>query len=448
MIPYIRISQLHIDSIPDSSINLIMSKGDIVGITGRNGSGKTTFARYLAGQERPDKMGSILINGLDPFSQLDREKLRSISGLVTQNPGEGMVLDNVGRDIAFGAENQGIPKEKTMKRTGFYLKKYSLWKKKNSPVSSLSASEKQRAALSSILIMHPEILIIDESFSMMSNIDIEKYLNIVINSARKRNETVIIFSKKYNVLKMTDIQYELADGGLREIDIEGSEYFSKYISEGIILNGAKDTDIVKKSNDRLKVERYIHGNNSKDSVGISLHNVTHRMNNVKILDRTNMRFVSGSAYRIVGKHSSGKTTYLKLAAGLIKPQEGEIFRSDDTKIGYVFQYPDEGFVETNVLDEVMFGPMSDGHTKRDARSMAESVLDFVGVDKNIWNRKISELSFGEKKKVAIAAAIALNPDFLFMDEPYAGLDTDSRRQIELIIEGLCREGKCIITVEA
>ena len=431
MLPYIRISQLHMEGISDAEINLIVNKGDIIGITGRNGCGKTTLARYLSGQARPDKMGCILINGLDTFSQLDREKLRSICGMTLQSPNEAIVLDNVGRDIVFGTENQGIPSEKVMKRAKFYMKKYALQKKRNSPCSTLSASEKQRSALSAILIMHPEILVMDEPFSMHSKDDISRYTNIVVKSARKRNQTVFIFSKNYDVLKQTDIQYELTETGLREVDIDGFDY----LNQGT-------------SNQGLVIERYIKGNDDKHAKGISLHNVSFGYDDNLIIDRVNKRFITGSAYRISGGHGTGKTAYLKLAAGLLKPYEGEVFRSEDTKVGYVYQYPEEGFVDNIVLDDVMFGPSNAGNSRRTARSMAESVLEFVGIDKSMWNRNIKTLSFGEKKKVAIAGAIALNPDFLLMDEPYAGLDQDSRRQIESIIEGLCSEGKCVITVEA
>jgi energy-coupling factor transporter ATP-binding protein EcfA2 len=274
MIPYIRINQLHIDSIPDSSISLNVSKGDIVGITGRNGSGKSTFARFLAGEERPDKMGTILINGLDPYSQLDREKIRNISGLVYQNSRESVVLENVGREIAFGAENQGLPVEKTMKRTSFYLKKYSLWNKRNSSVYSLSASESQRMALSSILIMHPDILVLDEPFSMMSSREIHKYMDTVIKSARKRQQTVFVFSKKPDVLRMTDIHYEIADGMIREIDLDSAyiyDSFGKGFEEYTDTNefdnavGLSEgaSGIKKRKNRKLTVQEYIQGNAEK-----------------------------------------------------------------------------------------------------------------------------------------------------------------------------------------
>ena len=440
MIPYIKLSQLHIPEIDRSEITLTIGKGEIVGITGRNGCGKTALAGYLAGKSRPEAMGKILINGLDTYSQLDREKVQRMSGMVYQNPKETAVFDNISRDIIFGTENLGFEPAKTLKRGNFYLKKYKLRSKKNSTYQMLSASEQQRAAISGVLITHPEILVMDEPFSMCSSEDISEYLKSIISSAHKKEQTVIIFSKNTDVLKLTDIQYELYDGHIREVDITGLDY--------IYRNKNLDTINSVKVVNKLSIDTFIDGKSGKADVGISLRNIAFGYDDRLIIDRINYRFEAGSAYKIKGGQGSGKTTLLKLTAGMIKPYEGEVLRSENTKAGFVFEYPDDGFVEATVLDDVMFGPMNDGFSKYKAREMAEAVLSFVGIDKSLWTRRIDTLSFGEKKMVAVAGAICLNPDFLLMDNPFAGLASDSRRHMTHIIEGLCSEGKCIIITES
>ena len=219
-----------------------------------------------------------------------------------------------------------------------------------------------------------------------------------------------------------------------------------WIDSSAAKNKAKGETFVD-MNRKISVSRYIYGGDSKSENGISLHNISFGYDNSLIIDNVNVRYEAGSAYRILGPHGSGKTTYLQLIAGLLKPYEGEIFIGDNKKIGYVFQYSEDGFVENTVLDDVMFGPMSEGYSKREAREMASSILNFVGVKETLWGRSPLALSFGEKRLVSIAGALALNPDFLLIDEPYVGLDFNSKKHMENIIEGLCREGKCIITVE-
>ena len=132
---------------------------------------------------------------------------------------------------------------------------------------------------------------------------------------------------------------------------------------------------------------------------------------------------------------------------MLKPYEGEIFKSDNSRVGYVFQYPEEAFVSDTVIDDVMFGPLSDGFARSEARKMSEQVLKFVGLGEEYWTRSPLKLSAGEQKLVALSGALALNPDILLLDEPFAGLDADGINHIRLITQGLCSEGKCIIITE-
>ena len=418
------------DEIPGSDISLTASKGEVIGITGLNGSGKTTFALYLAGIKRPAEIGKMIISGLDPFSALDQDKLRRMCSVVYQDPRTAVVFEQVGRDMVFGPENQGLEKEKIMKRAKLHTKKYGLTKKTGRNYNMLSGSEQQRAAVSAILMMHSEILVMDEPFSMQGSVASRKYMNTIINSARKRNQTIFVFSKQKEILELTDKVYEMRDGALVEIDIDGMEYRRRYSS----------------SEKEIRIERYINGGDRKDGNGISLHNVSFGYKEL-LIDDMSVRFEAGSAYRITGAPGTGKTTLLQLIGGLIKPTEGEVFTGEDKKTGYVFQYPEDGFVEGIVLDDVMFGPMSEGIQKREARTMAQAVLSFVGVREELWGRSPLSLSIGEQRLVSIAGALALSPDFILIDEPYSGLDVNSCRHLESIIEGLCREGKCIITVE-
>jgi len=450
MVPYIKVNQLNIQNVPGSRVSLNVEKGEIIGITGLNGSGKSSLARYLAGVIRPENMGKILINGLDPYSHLDREKISRMVGLIYQDPGTAVVFDSLGRDIAFGAENIGVPKDKTLARMNGYIKKFGLFERRKSSMSALSGSEKQRAAISAVLMTRQDVLILDEPFSMQSETDAKKYLRMLISSARKKGQTVIIFSKMSFVMEAVDRAYQLMEGALYEIDAYGmprgisDENSSlEYVRTGDHFEHGKYIDV----NRRISVERFIQGNQSKGENGISLHNIYFGYGRNLLLDNVTARYLAGSAYKIVGAPGSGKTTYLQLIAGLIKPLEGEIFIRENARIGYVFQYSEDGFVENTVLDDVMFGPLSDGASKKKARSMAQSVLNFVGVKQSLWSRSPLNLSMGEQRLVSIAGALALNPDFLLIDEPYLGLDIKSREHIKDIIAALCQEGKCVITVE-
>lgn len=450
MVPYIKINQLNMKNVPGSNVSLSVQKGEIIGITGLNGSGKSTLARYLAGIIRPDVMGRILINGLDPYSHLDREKISRQVGIVYQDPGTAVVFDSIGRDIAFGAENLGVQRDKVIARMNGYIKRFGLSGRRKSSISMLSGSEEQRAAISAVLMMRQDILILDEPFSMQSEEHAKKYLGMMIKTARKKGQTMIIFSKMSFVMEAVDRAYQLMEGDLYEVDAYGmprdisdDSNSPQYVRTGDHFERGQYIDV----NRKISVESFIQGSQSKGENGISLHNVSFAYGNRLLLDNVTARYLAGSAYRIVGESGSGKTTYLQIIAGLLKPFEGEIFIRENARIGYVFQYSEDGFVENTVLEDVMFGPISDGHSKKKARAMAQSVLNFVGVKQSLWNTSPLNLSMGEQRLVSIAGALALNPDFLLIDEPYLGLDIKSREHIRDIITALCLEGKCVITVE-
>ena len=234
----------------------------------------------------------------------------------------------------------------------------------------------------------------------------------------------------------------MIDGKIYEIDTAGMQ---ETISDATLISEDRGKYI--DHNRKIRVERYINGGDNKGENGLSLHNISFGYDDNLIIDGINARFEAGSAYRIMGPSGSGKSTYLQLIGGLLKPYEGEIFIGETSKVGYVFQYSEDGFVENTVLDDVMFGPMSAGYSKREARIMATQVLQFVGVNESLWSRSPLKLSMGEQRLVSIAGALALSPDFLLIDEPFQGLDQNSRKHIEDIIAALCHEGKCVVIVD-
>ena len=276
MIPYIKINQLNMKNVPGSKVSLSVQKGEIIGITGLNGSGKSTLARYLAGILRPANMGKVLINGLDPYSHLDREKISRMVGLVYQDPGTAVIFDSIGRDMAFGAENIGVPRDKVLGRMNGYMKRFGLTSRRKSTISALSGSEEQRAAISAVLMTRQDLLILDEPFSMQSETDAKKYLRMVINSARKKGQTVVIFSKMGFVMEAVDRAYQLMEGDLYEIDAYGmpkgisdENTSTHYVRTGDHFEHGKYIDV----NRKISVEQFIQGNQNKGVNGISLHNI-------------------------------------------------------------------------------------------------------------------------------------------------------------------------------
>lgn len=149
---------------------------------------------------------------------------------------------------------------------------------------------------------------------------------------------------------------------------------------------------------------------------------------------------------IYGLSGSGKSTLLKLAAGLIKPSSGHIVLKENTRVGLVFQFPENQLFGSTVLDDVMFGPLNKGLEKDRARKTAETALRQMGLGAEFYNRSPFSLSGGEKRRAAIAGILAMDTEVLALDEPLAGLDPEGQESLCDILERLNAEGRTIIIV--
>ncbi|MCR5295416.1 MAG: energy-coupling factor transporter ATPase [Lachnospiraceae bacterium] len=163
---------------------------------------------------------------------------------------------------------------------------------------------------------------------------------------------------------------------------------------------------------------------------------------VRALDHVNLAVEEGRFIGVIGHTGSGKSTLIQHMNGLMKPTEGHVFfegediwaekydlRKLRTSVGLVFQYPENQLFETDVLTDVMFGPKNKGLSETEARERAVSALKDVGVGEKHFKTSPFELSGGQKRRVAIAGVLAMDPKVLILDEPTAGLDPRGRDEI-------------------
>lgn len=169
---------------------------------------------------------------------------------------------------------------------------------------------------------------------------------------------------------------------------------------------------------------------------------------------------SGSFVAVIGHTGSGKSTLVQHLNGLYKPTSGTVyFNGEDifaegydlkklrTKVGLVFQYPEYQLFEENVIKDVMFGPLNMGLSKEEAEEKAKKALRQVRMSEELYERSPFDLSGGQKRRVAIAGVLAMDPEVLILDEPTAGLDPRGRNYILGMLEELHRErGITIILV--
>lgn len=174
----------------------------------------------------------------------------------------------------------------------------------------------------------------------------------------------------------------------------------------------------------------------------------------------NIKIERGESISLLGANGSGKSTLLKLLNGLISPDSGTytfdgeeisknrlkdvVFaKSFHQKIGFVFQNSDTQLFCADVYDEIAFGPRQMGMDEKAVEERVNDCLDLLKLQ-SFRNRQPYHLSGGEKKKVAIACVLAMNPEVLILDEPMNGLDPRSERWLVSFLNSLNRAGKTLV----
>ena len=163
---------------------------------------------------------------------------------------------------------------------------------------------------------------------------------------------------------------------------------------------------------------------------------------IHALKNINMEIRDGEFIGIIGHTGSGKSTLVQHFNGLMKATSGAIYYNGEniygegysmkklrSKVGLVFQYPEHQLFEVDVLTDVCFGPKNLGLSKEEAEERAKKALQMVGLKEKYYKQSPFEMSGGQKRRVAIAGVLAMEPEVLILDEPTAGLDPKGRDEI-------------------
>ncbi|MDO5027753.1 MAG: energy-coupling factor transporter ATPase [Bacillota bacterium] len=164
---------------------------------------------------------------------------------------------------------------------------------------------------------------------------------------------------------------------------------------------------------------------------------------VRALDHVNLQIGQGEFVAIIGHTGSGKSTLIQHFNGLIDPSEGEVFVEGQSlkdpktnkakirqKVGLVFQYPEHQLFEETVAKDIAFGPLNLGRSQEETEKLVKETMERVGLDYEKYkDQSPMSLSGGEKRRVAIAGVLVMQPKLLILDEPTAGLDPRGRAEI-------------------
>lgn len=469
------------------NVNIAIEKGEFVAVLGHNGSGKSTFAKHINALVKPTE-GTLWIKGFDTKNDEFVWDIRQSAGMVFQNPDNQLVATVVEEDIAFGPENLGLDSKEIHNRVDSALDTVRMQEyRKNSP-SKLSGGQKQRIAIAGVLAMKPDCIVLDEPTAMLDPLGRKDVIETVMRLNREEGITIVLITHYMDEAVRADRVFVIDDGDVvmegvpKEIfcqvdklkgyglDVpqvtEVSNMLSKkgidiakdvlnvddMVSEicrikGIEANLSEIKRDVPLDTNALKKEAEERFDGSENFDGIQIKNLTHVYNpgttfEKKALDDVNISIKRGEFIGIIGHTGSGKSTLIQHLNAIMTPTNGGIFLdgtdifADKTKlksvrqrVGLVFQYPEHQLFEMTIYKDVAFGPTNMKLPEDEIKRRVKSALETVGLSEKYYEKSPFELSGGQKRRVAIAGVLAMEPEVLVLDEPTAGLDPKGRDEI-------------------
>jgi len=486
--------EAHEYSLAISSLEISIEKGEFVAILGHNGSGKSTFAKHLNALLTPSE-GKVFIKGLDSSVSDNTWLIRECAGMVFQNPDNQIIATLVEEDVAFGPENLGVLPSEIRQRVDSALESVSMDEFRKRAPSFLSGGQKQRVAIAGVLAMRPEIIVLDEATAMLDPIGRKDIMNIVSRLNKEEGMTVIHITHHMEEAVLADRVVVMSGGQivmdgtpkevfrnvsqLKELGLDVpqvSELVHRLIEDGYCLAD----DIISMDEATAALAQLLSSDVCKDGQAekgtrqttasvekniIELKNLSHIYSPNTVFEKTAITDISfsvkkGEFFGIIGHTGSGKSTLIQHFNALMKPTSGQILINGEDinankdslkeirrKVGLVFQYPENQLFEMTVRADVAFGPRNMGFDETEIDRRVRRALSLVGIDEKDFDKSPFELSGGQKRRVAIAGVIAMEPEMLVMDEPTAGLDPRGRDEIFEQIQLLHKElGSTVIIV--
>jgi energy-coupling factor transport system ATP-binding protein len=488
------------DAIPAlRDVSLRVAPGELVAIIGHNGSGKSTLAKLLAAMLEPNQ-GSITVDGIRSTKESAWEIRRRV-GMVFQRPDDQLVANIVIDDVAFGPENLGLPRDEIERRVRDSLAALGLGGMEHAQIGELSGGEKQRVAIAGVLAMQPSYLILDEPTTMIAPAQARDLIALAHDLRAKTGLAVlhithfmreivsfdrVIVMDSGRVLRQGPPREVFGRAGeLREVGLAVplvTELGRRLAARGVALPGVLLTadelaealadqrpttvESVPETEDR---ESLNNGRRTADEE----QKLEFEAQSSKLIEVRDLRYTyldgtplaqealrgascalyEGETLAILGGTQAGKSTLIEFFNALRLPAPGHVFfEGQDVAapkfdldrlrrvVAMVFQQPETQLFEDTVGKDVSYAPRKRGLPPAESRALVAQALSQVGLDYETYRlRYIYALSGGQKRRVALAGALAAQPRVLILDEPVAGLDPRGRAELGALIAGLARQ---------
>jgi len=470
-----------------NDVSLSINDSEFILIAGPSGCGKSTLCRCINGLVPSfyggKISGSVTVQNINTLHTPTKEMAKTV-GMVFQDPENQLIATDVEREIAFGLENLGLSKTLMAKRIEEVLDTVGIDHLRHRQISTLSGGEKQKTAIASVLVLHPEIFVLDEPTSELDPKGAEEVIQLVKRLNEEFGLTVLLVEHRIDrVLQSVDrlilmnngmIAYDdnprdwihhvgdtLPDIGVPPITRLSVALQKKNIDTKTpltIKEGRQNFSALLKSKKFKKTDfsSIRKSKNSNDSV-VAIKNLWYKYtDSPTILRGINLSISKGEFVSLIGRNASGKTTLAKMLNGLLKPTKGtvEINGINTTKtsvetlskyVGYVFQDPNVHLFADTVEEEITFMMHNLGFSPKSTEESLEKMLKQFNLNYCRYAYPRS-LSTGEKQRVALSSVLAANPQLLILDEPTRGLDYELKKTLMHHLKTYQQNGGTILLI--
>ena len=436
------------DVIKDVSLGVL--RGERIGIVGRNGGGKSTLLRILVGAEAPDTGRVSFLNGLSLgyLAQVDNFEPGAtiLSAIFGESTTHSWASDPKAREVLQGLF--GSHKESEFNR----------------PIEGLSGGERRRVSLAKLLVGNHDLICLDEP---TNHLDVEGVYWLASYLKReKRIAVVVITHDRWFLDEVSDKTWEVVGGSVEEY--EGG--YSAFVLAKAERIRQSDVETVRRNNlikkelawlrrgaparttkpkfrvdaanqlisaeppPRDSVELLNFATNRLGKRVFELHDVTLSVADKVLAEHININFAPGARYAIVGANGAGKTSFLHLLSGRLKPVAGHLQTGQTVKLAFLTQHLDELNPQWRVLEAVEEVAKSVDLGK--GRELSASQLcERLGFGKDAQWTPVRDLSGGERRRLQLTRLLMQGPNVLFLDEPTNDFDVETLASLEDLLDG-------------
>ncbi|MFD5867476.1 ABC transporter ATP-binding protein [Corynebacterium sp. NPDC060344] len=455
-----------------SDVDLHIEEGEKVLLLGPSGAGKSTLLAAIAGvlgdDEDGEDAGTLLVDGDDPAG------VRGVVGLVLQDPESQVISARVGDDVAFGAENLGVPRDEIWRRVRRALDLVGLDVPLDHPTAKLSGGQKQRLALAGVLAMGARVICLDEPTANIDPEGVPQLRDAAIRAADATGATLIVVEHRVDAwVDHVDRVLVLDAAGSATSGTSTTAAPSATSGSTVIADGPPAKILAR------------HGDFLRDA-GVWLPGAPPQVGDAAPVPASATAALlfddlavgygrSADPVRrgitaavplaastcIVGPNGSGKSTLALTMGGLLDPVSGAVIASDEIargagpdpmkwtskqlaqRIGSVFQAPEHQFVTPTVREELELGP-----------TLLKDPAGAERVDELLERLRLAHLaganpftlSGGEKRRLSVATVLSTAPSMVILDEPTFGQDRRTFAELLRMLRRLVDDGVTVVSI--